>query len=528
MHELNPKLNSVVSRIEVISLTIVFLLFLSINLATGDRLPTVYIDEVSFTDPAANLYFGNGFTSTAWFAQTKDEFWAAHGPLYSALLYLWMLLFGFSPIAVRSLNYVLIVISMFLLWLAIVRLNLVPSTRRRIALVLLLLLAYGMTFNYRTGRLDCIAILLFTASALVYSIQSTRVRYLLLFCISILFPMAGLQMVAYAAIFCGLLLIYLRRSFLKECVFLSSGTAVGAICLYILYSLNGVVDGFVATITPMSPLLGKDLASNFATRSLSRKISLGFPFVLAKDISYPFLLTSALAVTAYKWATGQFRLSSVLSFGVAVAFCVPLLMFLVYQYPAYYSWMTFIPLSVCVFSGMQDLSRDRSKHLSIRTAIGCLFIAGLVGLPLHLVLAAYDWNDRDYTPVEALAERHVVKDNWVLSDYSAYYAVKKRAGVVFLPHYLNIMSSHEKEKLSVLIIHPRGLETVRRRVGGKWYDTGDSISPEVEGLFGFSVRTGLLTLSTYKLSVFKRVNNFYQPYSSSEAPIKSLDRMQYN
>ena len=281
---------------------------------------------------------------------------------------------------------------MFMLWSAIIRLNLVPSAWKRVALVALLLSAYGMAFNYRTGRLDCIAILLFTASVLVYSIQSTRIRYLLLSCISILFPMAGLQMVAYATIFCGLLLIYLGKSILRESASLAIGTVIGAISLYALYSLNGVMDGFLGTLTPMS-IIGKGLTGNFVSRSLSKSISVGFPFILAKDISFPFLLASALAVTAYQMRKAQFRLRSPLSFGLAVVFCVPLGMFIVGHYPAYYSWMAFIPLSVCVFSGMSELSHDRWHHLLIRTAVGFLFVSALVGLPLHLALAAYDWND---------------------------------------------------------------------------------------------------------------------------------------
>lgn len=54
-------------------LLIILGLFLLINLITVDRFTTVWLDEVMFTDPAINLYFGNGFTSTAWFIQTKEE-----------------------------------------------------------------------------------------------------------------------------------------------------------------------------------------------------------------------------------------------------------------------------------------------------------------------------------------------------------------------------------------------------------------------------------------------------------------------
>jgi hypothetical protein len=503
------------SRSEAISIAALFVAFLAINFATASRFPTVYIDEVTYTDPAANLYFGHGFTSSAWFAQTKDEFWAAHGPLYSALLYVWMLPFGFSPLAVRSLNYVLMVISMLMLWLAVIRLNLVPSAWKRITLVALLLSSYGLTFNYRTGRLDCVAIMLCTASVLVYSIRPARIRYPLFLCIGILIPMAGLQTVLYAAIVCGLLLIYLGKSFLRESTSLAVGVIVGAIFLYSLYSLNGVVDGFLATLGYFTR---KD---HFVSRSLSEDIRIAFPFTLAKDISFPFLLASAFAVTAYQINKSRFKLRSPLSFGLAVSLCVPLGLGMIGHYPAYYGWMAFIPLSVCVFSAMAGLDDGKGNHFFIRAATGFLLVAGVIGLPLHLALAAYDWNDRDYAPVERLAERNVTKEDWILCDYGAYYAVKKRAAVAFLPQYLYVIPPQETERISTLIIGPGSLEQVKRTLGGEWYDTGDGISPEVEGLFGFPIRVGLLTLPKYKLRVFRRAKTSEQAHILSRGPTPS-------
>src|ERR1700733_10639900 len=76
--------------------------FLCLNLASGVRYPFVWTDEVMYADPAVNLYLGHGFTSSAWYAQPADAFWAGNVPLHSALLYLWLKLFGFSILAVRS------------------------------------------------------------------------------------------------------------------------------------------------------------------------------------------------------------------------------------------------------------------------------------------------------------------------------------------------------------------------------------------------------------------------------------------
>jgi hypothetical protein len=49
---------------------------LAFNLATAERFPVPWVDEIMFADPAVNLLLGNGFTSSAWFGQRKDAFWA--------------------------------------------------------------------------------------------------------------------------------------------------------------------------------------------------------------------------------------------------------------------------------------------------------------------------------------------------------------------------------------------------------------------------------------------------------------------
>src|SRR5258706_1732172 len=91
------------ATIAVIALLLAILL---VNLATALRYPAVCQYEVMYTDPAANLILGKGFTSTAWYVQTGEKFWAANTPLHEMALSGWIRIFGFSPLAVRSINYV--------------------------------------------------------------------------------------------------------------------------------------------------------------------------------------------------------------------------------------------------------------------------------------------------------------------------------------------------------------------------------------------------------------------------------------
>src|SRR4028119_1304776 len=142
------------SRSESLIVTIVLLVFLLLGFVVASRLPInngTMVDEIMFIDPATNLYLGNGFTSSAWFAQAKNEFWAGYPPLYSLILFLWMQIFGFSIATAKSLNYVLIIVAGLLLWLSVIRLNLVNSTRSRVTLIAIFLANLEDSFNYRTG-----------------------------------------------------------------------------------------------------------------------------------------------------------------------------------------------------------------------------------------------------------------------------------------------------------------------------------------------------------------------------------------
>ena len=223
------------SHVELVTLILLFALFVLVNLLTASRSPTVWIDEVMYTDPAANLYFGKGFTSTAWHAQTSNEFWAGNAPLHQILLYPWISMFGFSPTAVRSLNYVFMIVSGIMLWFAVVRLRLVNTPWARIALVILLLSGYGITFSYRSGRPDCVAISLFLACVLACSSKSKWVRYLLMVGVSTLFPIAQLQLAAYSFFLGVVLVLFLKKSFLREFLCVLIGLAGGFTCLYFLY-----------------------------------------------------------------------------------------------------------------------------------------------------------------------------------------------------------------------------------------------------------------------------------------------------
>ena len=124
------------NRRETILVLGLLLIVLLVNLATALRYPAVWMDEAMYTDPAANLVMGNGFTSTAWYDQTSDRFWAGNTPLHELILSGWIKFFGFSPLSVRAINYIWLVLGAFLVWRFCVHFRYVEKTALRLLLMI--------------------------------------------------------------------------------------------------------------------------------------------------------------------------------------------------------------------------------------------------------------------------------------------------------------------------------------------------------------------------------------------------------
>lgn len=479
---------------ELLILSGLLLFFWLFNLAIYSRFPIVWMDEAAYTDPSANLYLGNGFTSSMWYAQTKDEFWAGNVPLHQFLLYGWMRLFGFSLLTVRSFNYVIITAAVMVLWLAVIRLNLVSSGWSRVSLIFIVLFGYGVSLNYRSGRPDSITIFLAAAALFAFSIRSTRLRCILLLCLGALFPIAGLQLLPYTVIICFLLFIFLGKSSLKESVSLITGIILGVAFLYILYQANGVWDGFIASILPHTSADAKS-SSNVIASFLKKLTGPNF----SRDPSLPILFISGVALTIYQAKNGSFRLRSPLGFGVTSSILVPLVMFVAGKFATYYSWMALIPLAIGICSALSSIKFNWKNSLH-SLAISFIIFACLIGFPFQAAVAFSDWGARDHEVVESLVAKNVKSSDWVYCDFAAYFAVKTKAEIAFSPFYLGLLTPEEKSKISVLIIDPNRLQEITEQVGGKWSSSSEEIksSKKKNGV------NSTILFNTYHLQIFRR------------------------
>lgn len=494
MSQQHTKLNGGVIHadpVEAITLFSVLLIFLCLGLIQSTRLPISFDawgDEMMFVDPAANLYLGHGFTSAAWYGQTKDEFWAGYPPLYSFLLSVWMRLFGFGLATARSLNVVLTVISAALLWLSVKRLHLVTTMPARVGLVLVLLFTQNYTFNFTAGRPDPLMLLLTVLVLLIVSVRSPSWRYGLLIVTCTLFPFTGLALVVYSAIAIALVVCFLRRAFVTEAGAMVLGLSIGLVGLYGFYYAHGVWDKFIFSTKNNPTLVGHDLAS-----ALSESMRFGG---FLKNWNFQVLLLLLLGVAIYRLIKGQFHWRSLLCFGLAAGIVLPFGMRFSGAYLFYNGWMALVPLTVCLCSALEQLPNFGIKRWVITTASGLLLMFCLLGPHLRFIDLAANWQAIDYAPVTALVERNVTAQDWVFSDSLAYYAVKQKAAVTMTHWYGKIMPAIEQQQVLTLILRPDLFEQTAKKLGGEWQAVPDQVILQTRD--GLRKRQISVTLNVYK------------------------------
>lgn len=488
----------VVTRCEVIVILIFFVAFFVVNISTATLYPAVWLDEVMFLDPAANLFLGKGFQTTTWPHLHREAFFAGYPPLYSIVLAGWMNVTELNPTGVRALNYILIILAATMIWWVVVRGNWISAMWHRVMLVALVLLGYGVSMGYRSGRPDTLMVLLVVGIWLAFTIRRTALRYMMLMIISSAMPLTGLQLLPFTMILLALLLVFVGRQYSKELLTVFLGVCVGCGLLVSIYLANGVFGDFLVSIRG-------DTSTGLLGALLGRG-AFHHENKLPKDFSLFVLVAAGVWLLIIQGRNKSFYWRSPLCFGLAGAFLIPLAIVSTGKFPTYYAWMAYLPLAVCVVIALSSASgsfRGRSIVVALMIA------ACLVGLPFQLAFACYDREDRRYEPVEELAAAHIVKDDWVFCDYGAYYAVKNRAEMVFVMNSRKKLSesAEDRQRITVMIVDPSSAEKVQTVIGGKWYRVGTEIKPTrgmlTEELFGISIPFGIFQ-TKYNLQVYRR------------------------
>ena len=349
------------SRQELAGVFSILLVFLLVNALVGTLTPTVYMDEPEHTDPAANLYFGHGFTSTAW-AQPHTAFWSGYVPLYSGILWLWFKLAGFGFFQARFINTLLAAFGGLLIWSAVRRNGLIRESSSRLLCLALVLSGSVSTLTFRTIRPDTA---MFALCALVFflcSLTSLGVtRYLVVALTCLLLPFAGLPILPYIALLLVLIVLFYGFGNLRAMLAIGCGLAVGIGALLLFYRQFLALDSFLHFLLP-STILNSAAPG---TSSLHNKIfgeSLGSANLFTSFFGNPLefrsqanlfdysaaLLFAALIVLSLSAWPAVARARQFALFMLAVTLLVPPGIYFAGHFPSYYRWMTYIPLAIAV------------------------------------------------------------------------------------------------------------------------------------------------------------------------------------
>lgn len=478
---------------------LLFSLFL-LNIVTGVRCPTVMYDEMLWTDPAANMFLGKGFVSSLWYVQPPTPFWAGNVPLHPLLLYPWLKVFGFGMLAVRAFDYFLIDAAMLLLWFAIRRHGWISNPRWRLVTVALAASGYGVAYAYRMGRPDALCILLFCAGALVLTAPSQALRWEGAFLIGCLLPWAGLQAAAYSVILLVMILGFTGTRYRWEVVSILSGELTGASLLLALYAFHGVLGEFLQSAVGTHTAVGR-MTMLFRLQG-SRTNFAGY----LKDPSFLVLLGLAFVVARPRAKSGTFRWKSFLGFGICSSFCIPLAVFFIGFYRIYYSWMAYLPLTICICATVAGDAIHLGTKKNRLLVTSSIVLAVLLGAPTFCALAIARWRARDPGQIERLASGALSRCDQALIDYSAYYGVKRRVRDIYADDAfpLSKLTPQERADMTVLVIRPESLSGVVAQLGGTWRDTGKGVHSEEGSSSQWFSNTKIL--ESYNLEVYRRVS----------------------
>jgi len=450
------------------------LVLLAFDLLTLRWFPVPWIDEVSYADPAASFVLHGHWASTAWFGRGDLTCWTGNVPAYAFLQVPWLWLFGVSAPAVRSLNCVLIALTMVCAWFSVKRLNLIPAPKIRLATLISLSLCYPVSYCVRCGRPDVVGMLIFAVSSLVWTCPQRWVACMGLFFSAVLIPFAGLQYAFYMPVLLGVLLWAGGKPALSRLLAIIGGGLFGALLLWAYYQHIAGWDGLLANIAYVHTLRPPSFWANF--QSLINWLVFHYYF------NRPHFIFSigALLLLGAAWkrleqtSRRNLLLAAVMLLGSGVAVGVGS------HFMAAYHWLAVAPALILLGS----VAAKSWEKLGPKTRLGGgLLLVGvaLTGRLAFVVMGGIQGNAAYTAAIEKAARPLVQPGEMVYGDWQLYYALKPRAGQIYFPYILPKLTTVEKTSVSAAFLpayQKAGAEWLADTFGGHWTHTTDLPAPQ--------------------------------------------------
>ena len=491
------------SKRECLGMGLILLVFLSISLFVAARTPTVHTDEPVFADPAANLYYGSGFTSTMW-GEDRHELWCSQPPLYTGLLYVFFKAFGFGLYQARAANDLFAAAGGILIWAGLRRSRFIQSPGYRLLALALVLSGSCSALTFRMIRYD---VVMFLVSALVFFAwcqpAHCRARYLWVVLAGILCPWTGVPVLPYVALVLLIQLAVFRSQNIGLTVCVGAGFAIGTGLLLLYYQHFGVLDHFLKFVhgathndNSLMPLPKPSLKTIIFGQRLGEESLLtsffGNPFVIENmktmcDYSAVllFLLFVPLGLEAWLGLSG--RNCKFIPFVALTTLVIPPVIQLAGHYWSDYRWMTYIPLAIAV-PRLLELAEGWTVSTVVRRAVfAILGLSLFLGVPFRSLWALPDWSARSVRPLKSVAAQVVKSNDVVICNFKAYFAVRPHAQLVYCSGLsamgeLRFAKDLPTNEVSLLCLFPTNLPAVVPVVGGKWKQVSMDNIPEAAAL----------------------------------------------
>lgn len=467
---------------EWVGVLAITLLALGFNLLTYDLFPTVWCDDVSFSEPAFNFALYGSYTTTVWQFQPLNTFPVVNCPLYPMLLAGWLWVFGADLFSVRALNYVLISVAGLLFWQMLLRFKLVHSARWRMALMAAFYSGFGISFAYRCSRPDPLGIVLTLVLVLLFSVRCPRARSWGLFGVAAVLPWASLTSGLYAGLACFCSVIVMRRPGFNQAIALWIGLVVGVVSVFVFFQSKGILQYFV---TGASHVVGNHYVVPGQATILTKVLSVlnGTWPEYPRDYSLVILMAGTLLLAVLKWDRLKTGVNWRLVGCSTLILCVtPIFFNFVGNYSFFYAYTLFIP-ALLIFASIAGISALSPSNpmldkLASAVAVMAIVLSSIVGLPLRLGLVWYFTNVSPQTSLQENVNSCINKNDVVYTEESAFFYVKPTAKVVYtrwssmdfqktrVPG--RTFTQSEKNSLTKLVIQPGQADTFTKFFGGEW------------------------------------------------------------
>ncbi|HEV2694984.1 MAG TPA: hypothetical protein VG347_18970 [Verrucomicrobiae bacterium] len=518
-----PSGKKIVAR-EWLGISVLLALLFGLDLLTFNISPTVWCDEVSFTEPAINYVMHGTYTSAVWQFQPLNTFPAVNCPLYTQSIIGWLSLFGTNLLAVRSYDYFLMGVSCLLFWLLLCRSGLVSSARWRLILVTVFHFGYGISYSYRCSRPDTLGLCLTLGLALMFTVHRAGARNFWLLVLSMALPWVSLTSGLFAGLACFFAVLVLGRPRFFQAMVVWAGLLLGVLLLVWFLSAHGALHNFM---TGASYAVGEQYVYAGKMSALARiahVIKLTVPAYFGDFSCVILVLGSTVLLVLQRRELKTIVNRRVILCSAAVFFATPLVFNITGHYAFYYSYTMFLAAMSLFAATAFPFLQTAAGILPALVVSATVVVTVLVGLPLRMAVSLSLAKITPRAEIQRQVDAAVAATDVVYTDDTAFFEVKQRAKIVYARWsfmdtvYTHIPGRHltqaDKDSVNKLVIRADQAEFFTNTFGGQWQAVAEPFGDvtrweriEHIPVIGRKVKSYLDQPQTmrYPLQIFQRV-----------------------